>query len=95
MVRREYKRKKLIRKWEKKREVLKDACKQADTLAEKIKYNRLLQQLPRDSSKVRQHNRCMETGRPKGYYRFFGLSRHCIREMAHAGFLPGIRKASW
>ena len=66
-----------------------------ETLAEKMTYNRLLQQLPRDSSRVRLNNRCMETGRPKGYYRFFGLSRHCIREMAHAGFLPGVRKASW
>lgn len=41
------------------------------------------------------HNRCMVTGRPKGYYRFFGLSRHVLREMAHDGVLPGVTKSSW
>jgi len=45
--------------------------------------------------KVRQHNRCQNCGRPKSYYRDFGLCRICMREMAHKGFLPGVRKASW
>lgn len=45
--------------------------------------------------KVRLHNRCKNCGRPKGYYRFFGLCRICLREMALEGILPGVVKASW
>lgn len=55
----------------------------------------MLQKLPKNSSRSRLHNRCIVTGRPKGYYRFFGLSRHVLREMAHEGFLPGVTKSSW
>ncbi|PCJ28882.1 MAG: 30S ribosomal protein S14 [Flavobacteriales bacterium] len=54
-----------------------------------------LQKLPRDSSKVRLHNRCNITGRPRGYMRQFGISRVTFREMASAGLIPGITKASW
>ena len=54
-----------------------------------------LQKLPRDSSKVRMRNRCKLTGRPRGYMRQFGLSRVTFREMASAGLIPGITKASW
>lgn len=54
-----------------------------------------LQKLPRNSSKVRLHNRCKITGRPKGYMRYFGLSRINFREMASNGLIPGVRKASW
>ena len=54
-----------------------------------------LQKLPRDSSKVRLRNRCKLTGRPRGYMRQFGLSRVTFREMASAGLIPGITKASW
>ncbi len=54
-----------------------------------------LQQLPRDASPVRLHNRCSETGRPRGYYGFFGVSRIVLREKAHKGELPGLKKASW
>lgn len=45
--------------------------------------------------KVRQHNRCSRCGRPKAYYRFFGLCRICLREYAHRGLLPGVKKSSW
>ncbi|MDD4033037.1 MAG: 30S ribosomal protein S14 [Bacteroidales bacterium] len=51
--------------------------------------------LPRNSSKVRLHNRCLLSGRPKGYIRQFGISRINFREMASNGLLPGIKKASW
>jgi len=51
--------------------------------------------MPRDASPVRQHNRCAITGRPKAYYRKFGVSRLVFRRLAHAGVLPGVRKASW
>lgn len=54
-----------------------------------------LQKLPRNSSKTRLHNRCMLTGRPKGYIRTFGISRITFREMASNGLIPGVKKASW
>ncbi|BDD10936.1 30S ribosomal protein S14 [Fulvitalea axinellae] len=54
-----------------------------------------LDKLPRNSSKVRLHNRCKLTGRPKGYMRKFGISRVTFREMASAGLIPGVTKASW
>jgi small subunit ribosomal protein S14 len=54
-----------------------------------------LQKLPVNSSPTRLRNRCWKTGRSRGFYRDFGLSRHVIREMAHDGLLPGVIKASW
>ena len=54
-----------------------------------------LQRLPRNASPVRLHNRCKLTGRPKGYMRQFGISRINFREMALAGLIPGVKKASW
>jgi small subunit ribosomal protein S14 len=54
-----------------------------------------LQRLPRNASPVRLHNRCMLTGRPRGYMRKFGISRIAFREMALSGKIPGVRKSSW
>ncbi len=54
-----------------------------------------LQKLPRNSLPVRLRNRCMMTGRPRGYFRKFGISRLVFREMALKGEIPGIKKASW
>ncbi|MCO4760385.1 MAG: 30S ribosomal protein S14 [Myxococcales bacterium] len=54
-----------------------------------------LQKLPRDSNPIRVRNRCAVTGRPRGYYRKFGLSRIALRELALRGDLPGVTKASW
>ncbi len=54
-----------------------------------------LSRLPRNSNPIRLHNRCKLTGRPKGYMRQFGLSRITFREMASAGLIPGVKKASW
>jgi small subunit ribosomal protein S14 len=54
-----------------------------------------LQKLPRDSSEVRQRNRCSLTGRPHGYYRKFGLARNKLREAVMRGDVPGVTKASW
>lgn len=54
-----------------------------------------LSKLPRDSSAVRYRNRCRQTGRPRGYYRKFGLARNKLREAAMNGDIPGLRKASW
>ncbi len=54
-----------------------------------------LSRLPKNSNPIRLHNRCMLTGRPKGYIRQFGISRITFREMASKGLIPGVRKASW
>ncbi len=54
-----------------------------------------LQKFPKNASPIRKHNRCSITGRPKGYMRAFGLSRIQFREMASAGLIPGVKKASW
>jgi len=84
MKAREVKRAKLVEKYAEKRAKLKA---EGDYQA--------LSRLPRNSSKVRMHNRCSETGRPKGYMRQFGISRIVFREMASNGLIPGVRKASW
>ena len=54
-----------------------------------------LAELPRNSSKVRLRNRCDITGRPRGYYRKFRMSRISLRELASAGHIPGVTKSSW
>ena len=54
-----------------------------------------LQKLPKNASPIRKHNRCKLTGRPRGYMRQFGISRVTFREMAVAGKIPGVTKASW
>ena len=81
---RERKREKMVAKYATKRAALKKA---KDYLG--------LDKLPRNSSRVRLHNRCKLTGRPKGYMRKFGISRVTFREMASEGKIPGITKSSW
>ena len=54
-----------------------------------------LQKLPRDSARSRQRNRCAMTGRPRGYFRHFGLGRNALREVVMRGEAPGVVKASW
>ncbi len=95
LIQRELKRQKLVMRYAKKRQTIKELIKQTSFLKEKLVLHRKLQQLPRNSAPVRLHNRCMITGRPKGFFRDFGLSRHVLREMALEGFLPGVKKASW
>jgi small subunit ribosomal protein S14 len=95
MVEREKKREKLIEKYAAKRQALKEQFESAASQQEKVKIHRLIQQLPRNSAPSRHRNRCWATGRPRGYYRDFGLSRHQLREMAHEGLLPGVVKSSW
>ena len=84
MKAREVKRLRMVEKYAEKRAKLKA---EGDYVA--------LQKLPRNSSKVRIHNRCKLTGRPKGYMRQFGISRINFREMALKGLIPGVKKASW
>jgi small subunit ribosomal protein S14 len=81
---REIKRQKLVAKYAEKRAELKAAGDYEG-----------LDKLPKNSSAVRLHNRCKLTGRPRGYMRTFGISRVTFRDMALAGKIPGVRKASW
>ncbi|GAA2497796.1 30S ribosomal protein S14 [Streptomyces thermolineatus] len=63
--------------------------------AEREEAQRELQRQPRDASATRVRNRDSVDGRPRGHFRAFGLSRIRLRELAHAGHLPGVRKSSW
>jgi small subunit ribosomal protein S14 len=84
MKAREAKRERMVAKYAEKRAALKAA---GDWEA--------LQKLPKNSSKVRLHNRCKLSGRPRGYIRHFGLSRNMFREMSLMGLIPGVKKSSW
>lgn len=95
MIERERKRERIVAKYARKRQELLDQFANAENQSEKLEIHRKIQQLPRNSSPTRLHNRCWLTGRPRGYYRDFGLSRNVIREMAHQGLLPGVTKSSW
>jgi len=67
----------------------------ASSMEEKIEAMKQLNQLPKNSSPIRIRNRCQLTGRSRGYYRKFKVSRLCFRELALEGLIPGIVKASW
>ncbi|NEQ22038.1 MAG: 30S ribosomal protein S14 [Microcoleus sp. SIO2G3] len=95
MIEREKKRQKLVEKYADKREALKEEFENATTQRDKLEAHRKLQQLPRNSARNRMRNRCWVTGRPRGYYGDFGLSRNVMREWAHKGLLPGVVKSSW
>lgn len=84
LIAREVKRAKLVAKYAEKRKALKEEGNWLE-----------LDKLPKNSSKIRLHNRCQLTGRPKGYIRYFGISRNVFRELASYGKLPGVTKASW
>jgi len=95
MIEREKKRQETVEKYAEKRKALQEQFNSATSQQERLDLHRQIQQLPRNSARVRLHNRCWLTGRPRGYYRDFGLSRHVLREMAHQGLLPGVVKSSW
>ena len=96
MVNREKRRAKLVAKYAKKRAELKAIISNPDVSFEEQQAAIFqLQKLPRDSSPVRQRNRCAISGRPRGFYRKFGLGRNKLREAAMRGDVPGLRKASW
>lgn len=96
MVEREKKRGKIMRRYAQKRIELKAIVKSPNTSYEEKQEAILkLQKLPKNASPVRLRNRCSLTGRPKGYYRKFGLGRNKLREAAMRGDIPGLVKASW
>ncbi|HYE37122.1 30S ribosomal protein S14 [Methylocaldum sp.] len=96
MIAREKKREALVNKHYKKRTALKAIVQSVSaTDEEKYQAQLKLQQLPRDASPSRLHNRCSLTGRPHGFYRKFGLGRNKLRESVMRGDVPGVTKASW
>ena len=96
MINREIKRTKLVKQHAAKRARLKEIIrKPSSSPAEREAATNSLQTLPRDSSKSRQRNRCAITGRPRGFYRKFGLGRTKLREAMMRGDIPGLGKASW
>nr|YP_009297521.1 ribosomal protein S14 [Hildenbrandia rivularis]AOM67065.1 ribosomal protein S14 [Hildenbrandia rivularis] len=95
MIQREQKRRSLVDRYEKKRKIIKQKIKHTQSITERLLIQEELQKLPRNSSRCRLRNRCWLTGRSRGYYRDFGLSRHVLREMARECFLPGVTKSSW
>jgi|TARA_B100000424_G_C22653462_1_gene360103 small subunit ribosomal protein S14 len=95
MVQREKKRERLCAKYASKRESLKEELKNTESFQTRVQLYKKLERVPRNSSKTRKRNRCWVTGRSRGYYKDFGLSRHVLREMAHEGYIPGLVKASW
>lgn len=95
MLEREKKRNKLFKKYSEKRKELLKELKTKNSLEDIFAMNEKIQKLPRNSSRIRLRNRCWKTGRPRGYFRFFGLCRNALRELAHDCFLPGVTKASW
>jgi len=96
LINREEKRRKAVAKFAAKRKALLDVINSSQSSDdEKADARDKLQRLPRDASPVRLRNRCALTGRPRGYFRKFGLARNKLREIAMRGEVPGLTKASW
>ena len=99
MKARERKRERMVDRYAKKRAELTKVIKSHDASedVQSAKWDAMMaiQKLPANSSKIRKHNRCGLTGRPRGYMRQFGISRVTFREMALSGKIPGVKKASW
>ena len=89
-------RKEIVSKFQSRRQALKKKIMQKDlSMEERFKLQSKLNELPRDSAKIRLRNRCEITGRTRGVYRKFGLSRIKLRELTMSGNLPGMVKSSW
>ena len=96
LIQREIKRENLVAKYAKKHAEFKAIATDVKRSDDERAAARLgLQKLPRNANPTRQRNRCAITGRPRGTFRQFGLARAKIRELAFAGDIPGITKASW
>ena len=95
-VLRDRRRKQLIEKYAEKRAKLRKVLKDANaSIDEKLEAQEKFAKLPRNSCPTRLKRRCEVTGRARGYYRKFGISRIALRELALRGMLPGMRKSSW
>lgn len=96
IIERERKRYKLFLKYFHKFKNLKNVIKTNDINSSNY-YQALIKfsKIPRNANSVRKRNRCFITGRGRGFFRFFGLSRFCIRNLSFNGYIPGILKSSW
>jgi small subunit ribosomal protein S14 len=95
-IQKNLKRKLMVKQYKLRRLDLKNKIKNKDlNLEERIKLQSKLNDLPRDSSRIRVRNRCELTGRSRGVYRKFSLSRIKLRELSMSGALPGVTKSSW
>lgn len=96
LINRDIKRAKLAEKFAAKRAALKAIiADQSKSDEERYQARLALQALPRNANPTRQRNRCVVTGRPRGVFSKFGLTRHKLREMTMRGEVPGMTKASW
>jgi len=96
MIEKDERRRRLAKQYRSRREKLKAIVMNKDTqMEDRFAAVMKLAKLPRDGSRVRQRNRCLLTGRPRGVYRKFKLCRIKLRELASAGQIPGVIKASW
>ena len=96
MIEREKRRAKVAKKYAAKRAALKESIRDPKTSVEERQAAQAkLQALPRDANPIRKRNRCAITGRSRGVYRKFGLSRTKLREAMMRGEIPGLSKASW
>jgi len=95
MIEREKKRIRLEKKYTTKRTILLMNYQNEQDFNKKLELHSKIQKLPRNSAQTRIRNRCWKTGRPRGVFRDFGISRHVFREMAHQCLLPGVTKSSW
>ncbi len=82
-------------KWQKRQQLKKIVRDLRRSDEERLEAQIQLNKLPKNSSPVRLRNRCMFTGRARGFLRRFGMSRLCFREMGLSGLIPGLTKASW
>ena len=95
IVNNQYKIKLSNRLYNKRKELLEQINNTDLSFEERQKFRLKLEKLPKNSSRIRVRNRCNVTGRPRGVYRKFGLSRITFRELASKGMIPGVSKASW
>ena len=96
MIEKEGKRQRLDKKYAKRRAALKETIKNKKTsMEDRFDAVMKLAKLPRNGAKIRQRNRCLLTGRPRGVYRKFKVCRIKLRELGNNGLIPGLVKSSW
>ena len=95
LIQREKKRELLTAKYDAKRSSIKEELRKTKSFPDRVALYKKFEKIPRNSAPSRQRNRCWVTGRSRGFYRDFGLSRHVLREMGNEGLVPGLKKSSW
>ena len=98
MIERETKRERLNIQYKHKKSLLKKELrdiKYLQSFQDFLLVLKKMESIPKNSATSRRRNRCWLSGRSRGFYRDFGLSRHSLRELGNEGFLPGLKKSSW